>query len=290
MEDKEKRLTRFLSEINSEIIIPQENALDVFYKVKQVESKKKKIARYQLADEKNPAYIIPIGDIHLGNKVCNMEKFKKVLQLVLRTPNCYTILIGDLAETATKESVGNAMFDEDAHLPDQLKILYAAFKPLADKGKILGMLTGNHEMRIEYLTGMNPVQMLAEKLKVPYFGHQGFVYAKVGDIGYRIMCHHGVGSGTTTVGKIRAVEKLSGVAEADIYISGHTHGLSYHYDQIMTFSDEGEMTPRKRHYVAAGSFLDYWNGYAEMKLLQPSTCGSVFIELRNDLKDIRVTI
>jgi UDP-2,3-diacylglucosamine pyrophosphatase LpxH len=181
------------------------------------------------------------------------------------------------------------MFDEDFHYPDQIKILAAALKPLSDAGKIIGALTGNHEMRIEQLTGMNPMQLLAEKLDVPYFGFQGFIEAQVGDQTYQIMCHHGVGGGCSSVGRIKAAHKLSNVAQADLYISGHTHGCDYDHDEVMVFQD-GMMVPKTRHYVVAGSFLNYWGGYAEMKLLQPAKCGSVYIELRHDAKEIRVFV
>jgi hypothetical protein len=188
MTEAEGRLHNFLASINKNVEIPQESALDVFYQIKATGTDSKEVVQVVLSEE-TPAIIIPVGDIHFGNKTCNIDKLKDILQLILRTPNCYTILIGDLAETATRESVGNAMFDEDAHLPEQLKVLYAALKPLADNGKIIGALTGNHEMRVEYLTGLNPMAMLAEKLDIPYFGFQGYIEAVVGEQVYEIMCH-----------------------------------------------------------------------------------------------------
>lgn len=290
MSDPQSKLDSFLSGIDKNTLIPQESALDTFYKMKDVRSNTKRIVTHELSDGSAPAYIIPIGDVHLGNKGCNVRKLQYVINLILKTPNCYTIILGDLAETATKESVGKAMFDEDIHLPDQIAAIVSALKPLALKGKILGVITGNHEMRMEYLTGINPMFMIADKLDIPYLGFQGYIRANVGQQSYNIMCHHGVGGGSTAAGKMKSAERLNKVADADIYISGHTHGLNYFFDEIMTFGQSDEIIPKKRHYVSAGSFLDYWDGYAEMKLLQPSTCGSVFIELRNDVKDVRVTI
>jgi predicted phosphodiesterase len=288
MTEAEGRLKDFLSSINRSVEIPQESALDAFYEIKRMSNDRKEILKVRLTNDA-PAIIIPVGDIHFGNKTCNIDKLAKILQLILRTPNCYTILIGDLAETATKESVGNAMFDEDFHYPDQIKILTAALKPLVKAGKVLGAITGNHEMRIEYLTGLNPMALLAEKLDIPYFGFQGFIEAKVGDQTYQIMCHHGVGGGSTPAGRVKAAHKLSDVAQADLYISGHTHGCEYEHDEIMVFND-GYMESKTRHFVVAGSFLNYWGGYAEMKLLQPAKTGSVFIELRHDAKEIRAFV
>jgi hypothetical protein len=182
------------------------------------------------------------------------------------------------------------MFDEEMHIPDQMKVLCAVLKPLADCGKILGCLPGNHEMRVEYLTGLNPMALLAERLNIPYMGYQGYIQVKDGNQKYDIMCHHGVGSGGSAAARIRSAERLSAVTDADIYLSGHTHGADYHKNEIWTFSNDGDLIPKIRHFVVAGSFLDYFNGYAEMKLLQPVGVGSVFIKLMESRKEVRVTI
>jgi hypothetical protein len=84
-----------------------------------------------------PVTIIPISDIHLGNKTCNIEKLEGVLKLIEETPDCYTILLGDQAETCTKTSVGLGLFEEDFNIPEQIKLLYGALLPLAKKDKIL---------------------------------------------------------------------------------------------------------------------------------------------------------
>lgn len=284
----EDRLAIIVNSVDKSILEPSKT-MDIFYQIKNMGPLNKNYLQYTLSEDK-PIYIIPISDVHFGAFECNSHKLKAVIDLIQNTPNCYTILLGDLAETATKESVGMAMFGEDEHLPDQIKLLCNALKPLADQGKILGMLTGNHEMRVAQLIGINPMELVADKIGAPYLGFQGYIMVQVGTQKYKIMCHHGVGGGASMAGKVKSVERLASVAEADIHIAGHTHGLHYHYDHIMTFSDDGQIVPRKRHYVVAGSFLEYWGGYAEMKLLQPSATGVAVIELLPDRKEVRVTI
>lgn len=235
-----------------------------------------------------PITIIPITDIHFGSKQTNLKKLNEILKFIEDTPDCYTILLGDQTETATKQSVGMGVYDEDVDLRSQLRVLSNLLRPLARKNKILGILTGNHEMRVAYATSINPAELLAEKLDVPYFGFQGYLIVKVGSQIYKIFAHHGVGGGCTPSGKLNAMRKLNQVALADIYMSGHTHGKLWDHDLIMEMDEEtGIVKPKMRYYVVAGSFLEYWGGYAEMKLLPPSATGTIAMKLMHDKKEVR---
>lgn len=275
--------------------VKPEASLEHFYSVRDMNRRKgKEVLKYVYNEEIHKQHgliIVPITDVHLGSHHANVAYFKAFIDHILSVPNCVTILNGDLAETATKVSVGAAMFEESDHLPKQLAALYQLLKPLADAGKILGMGPGNHEERVANMIGLNPMEILAEKLGVPYFGYQGFFKVIVGDIPYRIAFHHGVGGGATTGSKSAAAERMNKVVLADLYFSGHTHGRQTHTDMIYEFDDEtDELVPWIRTYVVGGSFLEYWGGYSEMKALAPSITGAVRIQLRPDRKDIRVNL
>lgn len=282
-----------LSKMGLPSVISPDKSLETFYAVRDHGKRQgKKISTHVFNDEVVKQYgltIVPITDVHLGSKHCNIPYFKAVVEYILNTPNCVTILNGDLAETATKESVGAAMFEEEINIPGQLQMLYEILLPLAKAGKILGMGPGNHEERVANMIGINPMELLAEKLNVPYFGYQGFFRIVVNDIVYTASFHHGSGGGSTVASKSSAAEKMNKVVIADLYFSGHTHGRQYHKDVIYIFDDKSEdLVPMVRTYVVGGSFLEYWGGYSEMKALAPSITGAVRIELRPDQKDIRV--
>jgi hypothetical protein len=275
--------------------VPVEKSLETFYGVRDSYKRQgKKVLKYVFNDEVyklNGLTIVPITDVHLGSKHANVPYFKAFCEYILSTPNCVTILNGDLAETATKISVGAGMFEEDIPIPAQLNALYEILKPLADAGKILGVGPGNHEERVYQMIGINPMELLAEKLEVPYFGYQGFFNIVVNDISYKVSFFHGTGGGATNASKTASSERMNKVVLADLYFSGHTHGRQYHKDLIYQFDEElDELVPWIRTYVVGGSFLEYWGGYSEMKALAPSITGAVRIELRPDTKDIRVFI
>lgn len=274
----------------------QWDSLDYFYQVRDsVPKKGKEIHEYTFNEDiyvQNGLIMVPITDVHLGNKQANIPYFKAFVDYILMTPNAVTVLNGDLAETATKVSVGKAMFEENMNFPEQLKMLTEILKPLADAGKILGVGPGNHEERIANMIGLNPMEILAEKLGVPYFGYQGYFRIIVNNIKYNAAFFHGAGGGSSTGSKATTAEKINKVVpNADLYFSGHTHGKQSHYDYVYMFDNEsGELVPHKRTYVVGGSFVEYWDAYPEMKGLPPSATGLVRVELRPDYKDIRVTV
>lgn len=295
----QKRLDDVLKKFGGEEEATKEGkdtSLDYFYQVRSSNREPmKNVLKYDFTTNevvlRNGLVIVPITDVHLGSKHCNLGFFKAFLQYILETPNCYTICNGDLAETATKVSVGKGMYEENMNLPDQLKLLHELLSPLAEAGKILGMGPGNHEERVANMIGMNPMEILAEKLDVPYFGYQGFFYYKVGGNTYSMTVHHGAGGGGTTGSKANASEKMNKVcSNADVYFSGHTHAKMYHPDKIFMFNDEGELIPKIRHYVVGGSFVEYWDAYPEMKALAPSITGLTRIEFRPDVRDVRVFV
>lgn len=251
--------------------------------------KEKSVLSYELTPFGDSITLIPMADLHLGHKNCNYNKIQEHLCFINETRDCYTIFLGDEAEAATRTSVGMGMFEEDKHLPEQMESLYQLLKPLADNQKILGMITGNHGMRMANLIGINTTEELARLIHVPYLGYQGFLDIQVGDQNYEVVAFHGTGGGSTSGGKVNAAERMSKVIVADLFITGHTHIRHKSEDSLYQF-EQGELVQRTRHYVTCGSFLEYFGGYAEMKALPPVTTGSVCIELLSNRKQIIVHI
>jgi predicted MPP superfamily phosphohydrolase len=168
----------------------------------------KKVVSKTLSDN-DAAYIIALGDAHLGSLFCNEKLFSETINFILNTPNVYTILLGDLAETATRTSIGLGIFDEKYHIDKQLDVIVELLKPLADAGKILGMVTGNHEYRIHVMSAVDPSKVIADRLGVEYFGYQAYYSFKVGGQSYSLVAWHGAGASCTKVSQMKAAEKES---------------------------------------------------------------------------------
>lgn len=258
-------------------------------------SKQKEVNYHRLRVNGNKAYIIPLTDMHLGHKGCNTKKLRLFLDYIMMHEDTWTILLGDQMENATRSSIGLGMFDEDIHTQDQLNVLYEVLKPLADKGKILGIHSGNHEFRTASLVGISPMELLAQRLDVPYLGFQAFHIIEVeGNSGtqkYTMMSYHGAGSGSTMGALINNSEKGDKIcANVDLYISGHSHIKGSHCKPVYVIDTENkEMKSINRYYAICGSFLEYWGSYAEMKLLPPVDTGALVITLNSKYKDIKIT-
>ncbi len=264
---------------------------DIIELNRQPKSKKRVYVKDDFKIKRGKVSLVPLADIHLGNKSCDIDKLKSFIDYIGREEECYTILLGDIAENATKTSVGLGMYEEDMHLREQLVLLRRLLQPLADKGKILGIHTGNHEFRSTILTGISPMEILSSQLDVPYLEYQGHYVLKVGKQKYKLMSSHGIGSGRTTGAKINAAERLAEINPmCHLYISGHTHIKHAHEKVKYYIGEDDQLKSLKQYYAVCGSFLEYFGGYPEMQLLPPSSMGAVKIDLYADHHDIQISL
>lgn len=126
------------------------------------------------------------------------------------------------------------IYDEDLHestrereekeTMDRVKSLAAELSFM--KGKCVGMLGGNHFP--VFSDGTTGDQVLARLLKTEYLGVCSaviisFALGKGKHASIHLFAHHGKGAGVTACGKFNAVERLSTLCEADIFLMGHNH-------------------------------------------------------------------
>ena len=106
--------------------------------------------------------IFPIGDLHIGSPHCDLKLLNKHLDIIKETPNARIILMGDLCETALKDSVGAGVYEQQENAQQQImkakNILYP-FRNIID-----GIVTGNHEERIYKNTGLDLIWIFVSVL------------------------------------------------------------------------------------------------------------------------------
>ena len=88
-----------------------------------------KVINVNLGKELKELRIIPISDVHLGDKLTNYKLLKEVLQTIKDTPNVYTILNGDLCNTALKNSKSDVYVDEMSPM-EQINYLIELLEPI----------------------------------------------------------------------------------------------------------------------------------------------------------------
>src|SRR5690606_24182803 len=120
--------------------------------------KNKKAHVYDLTPDSDSKVVslVPLFDAHSGHITFNKEKFEQFVEYIYKTPNTYTVLGGDLHESATSISIGKGLLDQEYHLGLQRRYLTKVLKPLAEEGKILSGITGNHEERVAKFNGDCP--------------------------------------------------------------------------------------------------------------------------------------
>ncbi len=235
--------------------------------------------------------IIPIADVHYGNPLCSIKHFQRVLNLIKDNPDTYTILGGDLCESVTIASKGDIYHQRvcpEMQRDDMIEFLM----PIQEK--ILGMVTGNHEMRIKEIDISKDI---AKALGVPYRaegmllkvsfgsgneGHLDKLYTYWGYIS------HGYGGARTKSAKAVKVERVATWIHADFYILAHDHVVNIAPDVYLipdnrgTVDKSGFMTgkvnAKRKMLIKSNAFLK-WGNYSESLGFPPTDLDPVTITL-----------
>lgn len=226
-------------------------------------------------------FIIPLSDVHIGEKGFNEKILNDIIEDVTTIDNLYVVLIGDLINNATKNSKSD-VYQEIMTPHEQVNYIVEKLKPI--KHKILGSVSGNHEDRTSRDSGVDLSNVIADFLGIPYDSASLVYQIKHGTFGsgknnYVIYTTHGFGGGGTKGAKANKLQKLSDICLADLYIMGHLH-------DIITFSDSvyvpdtrhDRMILKTRQYLITGSCLEY-GGYAEKMGLRPGKAGYPLVKL-----------
>ena len=133
------------------------------------------------------------------------------------------------------------------------------------KGRIVGLLNGNHYY--QFSDGTNTDQKLCarERLDCRYLGVSAFVRLVIGPDHCRrktldIWAHHGKGAGRLMGGSVNNVDQMREHAEADIYCMGHDHKRMVVPATPRLFLEEAHgntpiVSQRQQWLVRSGSFL-----------------------------------
>lgn len=232
--------------------------------------------------------LMPIGDIHKGNKGHDDFMYKKFLETLYEEKHYKVLGMGDWIECSTT-STSFRLYDQVLTIDEQIDQIVEDFKPIADEGRLIGILRGNHEATA-VREGIDPTHRIAKELGVPNFGAGIVLYVKIGNQRYHVYATHGSSSARTPGGKMNACMRLKDVVEADLYLMGHLHSLD-HTTLDIFHPKRKTMELKRRHFVITGSFLKYLGTYAQAKGYPPSgTSGSPKVKFHSDMKRISVRL
>jgi len=222
--------------------------------------------------------IAPLFDVHFGNQAHRHEKFLSYIRWIAETENVYTFIGGDLLENALDDGRGMS-YDQNINPDNQLNQICQILAPIAHK--ILFATTGNHEHRTYAKTGIDIMQIIADRLNIPYFS--GPVFLTILSMGYKwnFYAFHGFGNSQTKGGKMNVASRPRNFTNnIHFFVSGHTHDLIVEPETTIT---EDLMNFRLVYMtqwtVVCPAFMNWENTYAYRAGYKPPTKGGVSIQL-----------
>ena len=257
-----------------------------------------KVLKHDLGVDTEAAYVIPLSDLHIGSDF-QEDKFLGYRQWILDRPDAYCVINGDVLEMATKNSVGNTY--EALRPKEQKELAIKYLKPLAEAGKILAYLDGNHEFRVAKDTDEYPGEYICSMMGIPsvYDPDGIMLFLNVGwdrkqnqksKITYTIFMLHGWTGSRRVGGKANNLEDMAKIVHSDIYIASHTHQkFAFSRRIIQPEARSKTLRYKKQMFVSAGSFLEY-SGYAVRKGYSPATLGSPRLRLSGERHDAHCSI
>jgi hypothetical protein len=202
-----------------------------------------KVINHTLSKDFKELQILPLADLHLGDIHSDGKKIQEWIEYIKTTPNCYTILNGDLMDSAIKSSIGD-IYGANLQPMMQLEQAVKIFGCISDK--ILAVTPGNHEARIYKSDGLDITQIMCSQLGIGerYSSASVLLIIRFGKtashehgrpVCYTIFQVHGSGGGRLEGGKINRLMQLASIVDADIYIrneafnsdSGKFNGTEY---------------------------------------------------------------
>lgn len=240
--------------------------------------------------------IIPIADVHIGDKLSNLKLLKEALQRIKDEPNTFTIINGDLCNMALKNSKSDVYSD---NLSPMEQVLTATELLEGIKNKILVISTGNHEDRTKKETNIDVTRLIAKQLGIEdrYAEAWWYLYLTFGKdirgraITYGITGIHGYGGGRKSGGKINRLEDMSQVVIADLYLMSHTHKPITTKNCIyIPYYQSRALSKQEMYYLMTNSFLESDGGYAEKMGFSPSNTSLTEAQLNGTKRKIKLLI
>lgn len=220
----------------------------------------------------------PVADVHIGSKECDLDGFKAFLKRVLADPDSYIVLVGDIINNGVKDSLTN-VYEELIPPSAQIDVAVELLRPLADAGKILGAVSGNHERRSAKQVDLCPMYTIMCLLRAPHLYRQNMAFVRVrmerdGKTynRYSLLLTHGKSAN----GKRRFAYSVEGV---DAIVTGHTHAGIVEKPARLIFTEKCTVKIEPLVSVTATSWLSYGGYGAAAMYLPQSTSDPQFLEL-----------
>lgn len=245
--------------------------------------------------------VYPISDLHYGSPQFAEKAWSNFTAKLMSEPNSYIVIAGDMLNNALKSSVSN-IYEETCRPSEQKRWLAEQLRPLAESGKILCGVSGNHERRSEKDSDYNPLYDVFCKLNIEncFRANAAFLILRLGcdtqrtangkyRPTYTFCVTHGAGGGMLIGSSANRSERFGMAIDGlDVFVSGHTHKpVTFPAAKIVIDPRNKQITTKSFTVVTATSWLDY-GGYPLQKMMTPVAHELCEIQLSAVGKRVRV--
>ena len=256
--------------------------------------------RADLSAEHKSIELLVLADYHYADPHSDHDAIRKDIDYVNTHDNAYCVLAGDLLDCALKSSLGDAYVNLSPM--EELTAMMDLIEPLAEKGKVLAAVGGNHEARHYRTNGVDMTRLLMRQLGIEerYSPDTALIFLRVGSdrdharrhrpILYTIYLTHGSGGGRKEGGKIQRLADYAQIVDADLYIAGHTHlPASFKTGFARPSAANNSITYCTKLFVNSAAKLQY-GGYGDTGGYKVPCIDTPRILLSGEYKDMRAVI
>lgn len=250
---------------------------------------------WHLVFEGEELCLVPLGDLHIGSPYSRVEEALKIIMKA--DDNTRFLLAGDIIDNALRDSVSDIY--EQTQSPHQALKAFVQLLDLAE-GKVIGVISGNHELRTKKRVGIDILELLCEERHIPYsedilvleIAVKGpRAYGSKRRVDYVIAVGHGYTSARTAGGKVNANARIRDVIEdCDVYITGHVH-QPFCWKESYYVVDKQNKRLRLKDRVFVN--IPAWVGsepYAIRRFYRPSSSGLITIILSGKKHEVVATL
>lgn len=238
-------------------------------------------------------HLYHLTDFHIGHKETDEKALRATIAKVEADPFALWTGGGDYCEYI---GVGDPRFDGSELAPwigtsdladiarVQSDYTVAMLAPIADK--CLGLVGGNHGLKIHRYQQFDPLGYMAGRLQVPNLGYDGsFIYLTFKRQGgstraYKLCVLHGWGGGRSVGAKTNKLRDGLTAFNADILLMGHHHWRERLAERAWDCTARG-ITTMTRVGIHGGGYL-CGAGYAVRAGYPPAEIGGVMISITPD--------
>jgi len=239
--------------------------------------------------------VLPVADIHIGSPQSRFQELIKVIRSA--NERTFFIFLGDILDNAIVDSISDVY--SQTMSPEEALHLFTNLLDLC-QGRVLGVVSGNHERRTRRRVGVDLLALVCEERKIPYSNTVLVLDVAVGTkanrgsrqrVQYTLVCGHGY-SGARGIGaKVTANGRLIDVvANGDVYLTAHTHQPSVIKLARFEADTRNKKTfQREAFLVTVPSWVGY-EEYAAEKFMHPSATGYVEVRLSGVEKQVEILL